>query len=182
MVEFLQIQIPIDRTSETRTRATQMLTDKCVEMCSTPLTTAPRRIASVVDPKINIQHNKMLKEKLFLEKKCEAKIGVIVYLDWFIYEGITGNYRDLRQMYSDEQEFSMRIKRFMAANLTSAGTASRMTASCFVMAFSIKLKSSPYVSSTSSSERSSSNKVSSTPTSSQCFNQSLKQRIFFWFL
>ena len=40
---FLQIIIPTDRTSGTRTRATQMLTYKFVEMCSTPWTTAPRR-------------------------------------------------------------------------------------------------------------------------------------------
>ena len=32
-----------NRTSGTRTRATQMLTYKFVEICSTPLTTAPRR-------------------------------------------------------------------------------------------------------------------------------------------
>ena len=42
MVRFLQIQIPTDRTSGIRTRATQMLTNKLVEICSTPLTTAPR--------------------------------------------------------------------------------------------------------------------------------------------
>ena len=44
IAEYLQIQIPTDRTSGTRTRATQMLTDTIVEICSTPLTTAPRRI------------------------------------------------------------------------------------------------------------------------------------------
>ena len=43
IVEFLQIQIPTDRTSGTRTRATQMLTNTIVEICSTTLTTAPRR-------------------------------------------------------------------------------------------------------------------------------------------
>ena len=32
IVEFLQIQIPTDRTSGTRTRATQMLTNKFVEI------------------------------------------------------------------------------------------------------------------------------------------------------
>ena len=35
----MRIQIPTDRTSETQTRATQMLTFKFVEICSTPLTT-----------------------------------------------------------------------------------------------------------------------------------------------
>ena len=39
----MQIQIPTDRTSGTRTRATQMLTNTIVEIYSTPLTTAPRR-------------------------------------------------------------------------------------------------------------------------------------------
>ena len=39
----MQIQIPTDRTSGTRTRATQMLTNTIVEICSTPLTTVPRR-------------------------------------------------------------------------------------------------------------------------------------------
>ena len=39
---LLQIQIPTDRTSGTRTCATQMLTTAIVEICSTPLTTAPR--------------------------------------------------------------------------------------------------------------------------------------------
>ena len=39
-MEFLQIQIPADKTSWTRTRATQMLTNTIVEICSTPLTTA----------------------------------------------------------------------------------------------------------------------------------------------
>ena len=43
IIEFLQIQIPTDRTSGTRTRATQMMTNTIVEICSTPLTTAPRR-------------------------------------------------------------------------------------------------------------------------------------------
>ena len=43
IIEFLQIQIPTDRTSGTRTRATQMLTNTIVETCSTRLTTAPRR-------------------------------------------------------------------------------------------------------------------------------------------
>ena len=42
IVEFLQIQIPTDRTSGTRTSATQMLTNKFVDICSTPLTTAPK--------------------------------------------------------------------------------------------------------------------------------------------
>ena len=42
IVEFLQIQIPTDRTSGTRTRATQMLTNTIAEICSTPLTTPPR--------------------------------------------------------------------------------------------------------------------------------------------
>ena len=41
IVEFLQIQIPADRTSWTRTRATQMLTNTICR--KTPLTTAPRR-------------------------------------------------------------------------------------------------------------------------------------------
>ena len=39
----MRIQIPTGRTNGTRTRATQMLTYKFVEICSTPLTTAPRR-------------------------------------------------------------------------------------------------------------------------------------------
>ena len=43
IVEFLQIQIPNDRTSGIRTFATPMLTNKFVEICSTPLTTAPRQ-------------------------------------------------------------------------------------------------------------------------------------------
>ena len=38
------MQIPTDRTSGTRTRATEMLTYKFVEIYSTPLTTAPRRL------------------------------------------------------------------------------------------------------------------------------------------
>ena len=46
-MEFLQIQIPTDRTSGTRTRATQMLTYKFVEICSTPLTTALRRLPNI---------------------------------------------------------------------------------------------------------------------------------------
>ena len=41
-MEFLRIQIPTDRTSGTRTRATQMYTYKFAEICSTPLTTAPK--------------------------------------------------------------------------------------------------------------------------------------------
>ena len=36
--------IPTDRTSGTRTRSTQMLTYKCVEIFTTPLTTAPRQL------------------------------------------------------------------------------------------------------------------------------------------
>ena len=47
-MEFLQIQIPTDRTSKTRTRATQMLTNKFVEISSTPLTTAPLRLRSCI--------------------------------------------------------------------------------------------------------------------------------------
>ena len=43
IVEFLQIPIPTDRTSGTRTCATQMLTNTNVEICSTRLTTVPRR-------------------------------------------------------------------------------------------------------------------------------------------
>ena len=35
LVEFFQIQIPTDRTSGTRTRTTQMLTNKFVEICAT---------------------------------------------------------------------------------------------------------------------------------------------------
>ena len=46
IVEFLRIQILTDRTNGTRTRTTQMLTYKFVEICSTPLTTAPRRHAT----------------------------------------------------------------------------------------------------------------------------------------
>ena len=46
IVEFLQIQIPTDRTSGTRTRATQMLTNTFVEICSTTLTSVPRRLKS----------------------------------------------------------------------------------------------------------------------------------------
>ena len=38
IIEFLQIQIPTDRNSGTRTRATQMLTNTIVEKWSTPLT------------------------------------------------------------------------------------------------------------------------------------------------
>ena len=37
IVEFLQIPIPTDRTSGIRTLATQMLINKFVEICSTPL-------------------------------------------------------------------------------------------------------------------------------------------------
>ena len=47
IVEFLQIQIPTDRTTWTRTRATQMLTNTIVEICSTPLTTAPWQLSLV---------------------------------------------------------------------------------------------------------------------------------------
>ena len=49
IIEFLQIQIPTDRTSGTRTRDTQMLTNTIVEKCSTPLTTAPRRYFTNID-------------------------------------------------------------------------------------------------------------------------------------
>ena len=42
IVEFLQIQIPADRTSGTRTRTTQMLSNTFVEICLTPF--APRRL------------------------------------------------------------------------------------------------------------------------------------------
>ena len=38
----MQIQIPTDGTSGTRTRATRMLTNTIAEKCSTPLTTAPQ--------------------------------------------------------------------------------------------------------------------------------------------
>ena len=48
----MQIQIPTNRTSGIRTRATQMLTNTIVEKCSTPLTTAPRR--QVIIPTIGI--------------------------------------------------------------------------------------------------------------------------------
>ena len=51
----MQIQIPTDRTSGTRTRATQMLTNKCVEICSAPLTTAPRRSCTCTSRVDNIQ-------------------------------------------------------------------------------------------------------------------------------
>ena len=47
IVQFLQIQIPTDRASGTRTCATPMLTNKFVEICSTPLTTAPRRLKTL---------------------------------------------------------------------------------------------------------------------------------------
>ena len=40
----MQIQIPTDRTSGTRTCPTQMLTNIIVEICTTRLTTAPRRV------------------------------------------------------------------------------------------------------------------------------------------
>ena len=43
IIEFLRLQIPTDRTNGIRTRATQMLTNTIVEICSTPLITAPRR-------------------------------------------------------------------------------------------------------------------------------------------
>ena len=43
LVEYLQIKILTNRTSGTRTRITQMSTNKFVEICSTSLTTAPRR-------------------------------------------------------------------------------------------------------------------------------------------
>ena len=49
IIEFLQIQIPTDRASGTRTRATQMLTNTIVEKCSTPLTTASRRPNAVFE-------------------------------------------------------------------------------------------------------------------------------------
>ena len=55
MLEFLRIQIPTDRTSLTRTRATQMLTYKFVELCSTPLTTAPRQ-PNNLNNKLNDHH------------------------------------------------------------------------------------------------------------------------------
>ena len=48
-MEFLRIQIPTDRTSGTRTRSTQILTYKFVEICSTLLTTAPRWPITVND-------------------------------------------------------------------------------------------------------------------------------------
>ena len=54
----MQIQIPTDRTSGTRTRATQMLTNTIVETCSTPLTTAPRRrmpFKSIIGQSLNSQ-------------------------------------------------------------------------------------------------------------------------------
>ena len=41
-MEFLRFQISTDRTSGTRTRATQMLNFKFGEICSMPITTAPR--------------------------------------------------------------------------------------------------------------------------------------------
>ena len=47
-MEIFRIQIPTDRTNETRTRATRMLTYKFAEICSTPLTTAPRRHKSLL--------------------------------------------------------------------------------------------------------------------------------------
>ena len=74
--------------------------------------------------------------------------------------------------------------RIVAANLTLAETASRMSVSCLVTSFSIKLKSSSNASglirknfwySISSSERSSCTKVSYTPSSSLRFNQGLAQ-------
>ena len=48
IVEFLQIQIPTDRISWTRTCATQMLTDTIIEICSTRLTTALRRPKAII--------------------------------------------------------------------------------------------------------------------------------------
>ena len=46
-MEFLRIQIPTDITNGTRTRATQMLTSNFVEICSTSLSTALRRLRFV---------------------------------------------------------------------------------------------------------------------------------------
>ena len=43
-MKILRIQIPSVRTIGTRTRATQMLTYKFVEIRPTPLTTAPRLV------------------------------------------------------------------------------------------------------------------------------------------
>ena len=50
IVEFLQIQITTERTSVTRTRAAQILPNTIVEICSTPLTTAPRRHKMCFNP------------------------------------------------------------------------------------------------------------------------------------
>ena len=49
-IGVLRIQISTDRTSRTRTRATQMLTYKCVEICSTPLTTVARPASMEIPP------------------------------------------------------------------------------------------------------------------------------------
>ena len=69
IIEFLQIQIPTDRTSGTRTRTTQMLTNTIVEICSTPLTTAPRRL-------IPLTATEFIKASGFKtqEKSCDAFI------------------------------------------------------------------------------------------------------------
>ena len=67
IVEFLQIQIPPDRTSGTRTCATQMLTNTIVEICSTPLTTGPRRTrCDVVEVMVLPQDNSTVRKVLGL--------------------------------------------------------------------------------------------------------------------
>ena len=53
---FLWIQIPSDRTSGTQTHATQMLTFKFVEICSTPLITALGRIYVTVRNWMDLCH------------------------------------------------------------------------------------------------------------------------------
>ena len=83
-MEFLRIQIPTDRTSGTRTRATQMLTNTIVEICSTRLITAPRRLPTA--PRRHAYFPPIHDSNLYLTKRWYRRAmqhnrGVQDYID-----------------------------------------------------------------------------------------------------
>ena len=93
MVEFLQIQIPTDRTSGTRTRATQMLTNTIVEIYSTALTTAPR------PPTMNLIEQTRYKAALIVSGRWQSTCRGKLY-DELGWESLTERRWARRQIMS----------------------------------------------------------------------------------
>ena len=111
IIEFLQIQIPTDRTSGTRTRATQMLTNTIVEKCSKPLTTAPRRLSIPSRHNLYVVDVILVSPRYFLNFKVGTTCKLILWKS-FMTSTVSGGSRLGIWGFIPSQSFSSNTNHF----------------------------------------------------------------------